>query len=224
MFDGPSMSSRTSDRKVALRRATVLIACACLAAMTGAQAAEPPTRSNVEITPFLGYMAGGEFEDPSDRTERDLDADTSFGLLLDFAADDWRHYEVLYSNLGTTVDGVSEFDMDVQYLHIGGTVNHPEATRFIPYFAGSLGATMLSPDEAGLDDETKVSFSLGGVVRVPITDHIGVRFDARAFLTLLDSDGDLFCTSVDGSATCRIAAKSDTFLQYAASLGVMISF
>ena len=54
--------------------------------------------------------------------------------------------------------------------------------------------------------------------------RFGVRFDARAFATVLDSEGDLFCVSEGGAGTCSIRAKSDTFLQYAASLGVVIGF
>lgn len=195
------------------------VACASTAI-----AADGPTQYNTfEFTPFVGYMFGGEFEDPVDDSERDLDADTNLGLIFNIAADPWRHYEFLYSNQGTQLDGVTTLDMDVQYLQVGGTVSHPEATRVIPYFGITVGATQFSPDETGLDDETEFSFSVGGGLRVPITDHIGVRFDARAFVTLMDGDSEIFCVSSDG-ATCRFRAKSDTFLQYAGSLGVTIGF
>jgi hypothetical protein len=59
---------------------------------------------------------------------------------------------------------------------------------------------------------------------VPITDHIGVRFDARAFITLLDTDGNFFCVSDSGGGACAIRAKSDTFLQYSAGLGLIVGF
>ena len=88
----------------------------------------------------------------------------------------------------------------------------------------TIGAARFSPDAVGLDDETKLAFSAGGGMRIPITDHFGVRFDARAFLTVLDSEGDLFCVSTGGAGTCAIRAKSDTFLQYSASLGVTFAF
>ena len=32
-------------------------------------------------------MAGGEFEDPTDSSDRDLDEDNSFGLIVNAAAD-----------------------------------------------------------------------------------------------------------------------------------------
>lgn len=207
----------------ALRRAPLLALVLALASSAATAAEENADYNAFEITPFGGHMFGGEFEDPETEMERDLDAATSYGVIFDAAADQWRHYELLYAQQSTQVDGITTFDMDVQYLQLGGIVSHPDAKYVIPYFGLTVGAAKFSPDEAGLDDETELAFSIGGGVRVPVTKHFGVRFDARAFITLLDSDGRIFCVS-DGGATCRIRAKSDTFLQYAASLGVFVGF
>jgi len=199
-------------------------AAAALLACAQAQAQEEPEHVNAfELTPFVGFMGGGEFEDPVDDSDRDLDEDTSFGLIANAAVDAWRHYELVYAQQGTTLDGATPTDMDVQYLQIGGIVSNPDSRYVIPYFGLTVGAARLSPDEPGLDDETKLSFSVAGGVRVPITDHFGVRLDLRAFVTLLESDGDLFCVSSSG-LTCRIRAKSDTLLQYSAALGVTVGF
>ena len=80
------------------------------------------------------------------------------------------------------VDGVEPFDMDVEYLQFGGTVSYPdtEVTHVIPYFGMTVGAARFSPDGAGLDDETKFAFTIGGGVRIPINDRFGVRLDLRA--------------------------------------------
>jgi opacity protein-like surface antigen len=179
--------------------------------------------NDFEFTPFIGYMAGGEFEDPADDSDRDLDEDNNFGLIVNAAVDSWRAYELLFTSQSTQLDGTTPIDMDVQYLQIGGTVSYPDATRVIPYFGMTVGAARFSPDGAGLDDETKVAFTVAGGVRVPITEHFGVRLDLRAFVTVLDADGDLFCVS-DGGLTCNIRAKSDTFLQYSANLGFTVGF
>lgn len=217
-----------SSQQVATRRRAALCAGAALlvglAGATSVQAAEKERYNAFEVTPFVGFLSGGEFEDPSDSSGRDLDGDSNFGIILDAAADDqWRHYELLFSQQSTQLQGVTTPDVDVQYLQIGGTVSNPDAERVIPYFGLTVGATRLSPDEVGLGDETKLSFSVGGGFKVPITDHIGVRFDARAFITLLDTEGNIFCQS-DSGLTCRIRAKSDTFLQYSAALGLVIGF
>ncbi|HEX7114678.1 MAG TPA: outer membrane beta-barrel protein [Steroidobacter sp.] len=201
-----------------------LIFLALLALARPAAAAEEERRTNAfEITPFFGYMAGGSFEDPVDSSDRDLDADTSFGVIMNAAVESWRHYELLYTRQSTELDGAEPFDMDVDYLQIGGIVSHPAAERVIPYFGLTVGAARFSPDEPGLDEETKFAFSAAGGLRVPITDHFGVRLDVRAFVTLLDTDGNLFCVSSEG-LTCRVRAKSDTLLQYSATLGVTVAF
>jgi hypothetical protein len=194
----------------------------CLA--SPARAADPPQHTNFwEFTPFAGFTAGGEFEDPADGSDRDLDEDSNFGLIVNAAVDDWRHYELLYSTQSTSVDGATPIDMDVQYLQIGGIVSYPDATRVIPYFGLTVGAARFSPDAPGLDDETKLAASIAGGFRVPITEHFAVRLDLRAFVSVLDTDGDLFCVSNSG-LTCNISAKSDTFLQYSAALGVTVGF
>jgi len=181
--------------------------------------------NNFEFTPFVGYLAGGEFEDPADSSDRDLDAGTDFGIIMDAAADWWRHYEMLYVRQSTTVKGFEPFDMDVEYLQFGGTVSYPdtEYTHVIPYFGMTIGAARFSPDQSGLGDETKFAATIGGGLRIPINERFGVRLDLRAFGTVLNSESDIFCVSSAG-LTCRIKAKGDFFLQYAANLGVTIGF
>ncbi|WP_129640992.1 outer membrane beta-barrel protein [Peristeroidobacter agariperforans] len=213
-------------RQISLRnwmRAAFGVTLLAAAASASAQHA-PDTYSSWEFTPFYGYMAGGEFEDPTTNTDRDLDADNSFGLFIDAAADEWRHYELIYTKQGSSIDGAVPLDLDVEYLQIGGTVMYQDAQTVIPYFGMTIGGARLSPDGPGLDDETKFAFSVGGGFKVPVTDHFGVRFDARAFVTLLDSSGNVFCVSDNGVGTCGIRAKSDTFVQYQAALGVIIGF
>jgi hypothetical protein len=179
-----------------------------------------------ELTPFVGYSAGGEFEDPNSGGDRDLNPAASFGLIADLTTDDpSRHYELLYSYQSTDVDGTPKLDLDVQYLHVGGVVDFvQERRRAIPFVAGGLGVTLLSPDRNGLDDETEFSLSLGGGFKIPLNDRIGIRFDARAFITFLDSDTSVFCVSAPPTAACDIRAKSDSFLQFTASVGITAGF
>ncbi len=204
---------------------TVIAVAALLCRVSPARAEEPREYNNFEFTPFVGYLAGGEFEDPTDNSDRDLDAASDFGIIIDAAAEWWRHYEMLYVRQNTEVDGFEPFDMDVEYLQFGGTVSYPDtqAKYLIPYFGMTVGAARFSPDGAGLDDETKFALTLGGGLRVPITKNFGVRLDLRAFGTVLDSDSAIFCVS-SGGLTCRIKAKGDFFLQYAANLGFTVGF
>jgi len=198
----------------------------CVAMSASAQAQEETRTSTVEITPFAGFMAGGAFEDPADNSDRDVEDDTNFGIFLNLIADmPERQYELLYTQQSSVVEGGVPIDLDLQYLQIGGIVSYPQNRYVIPYFGATVGAARFTPDVSGLDDETKVSFSVGGGVKFPITDHIGIRFDARAFITLLEDDSEIFCVSDPANtAGCSIRPKSDTFVQYTGSLGLTVGF
>jgi hypothetical protein len=212
-------------RSVARGGMRAVLGVTLLTAAATASAQQPTTDyNNWEITPFYGYMAGGEFEDPATNTDRDVDEDNNIGIIFNAAVDQWRHYELIYTKQGTQVGGGMPMDLDIEYLQIGGTVSSPDAERVIPYFGITVGAARFSPDQSGLDDETKLAFSIGGGFKVPITEHIGVRFDARAFVALLDTDGNIFCVSDNGAGACAIRTKSDTFLQYSAGLGLIVAF
>jgi opacity protein-like surface antigen len=208
-------------RRIFMSMAGIMLAAAAASASAEQRGVE---YKEWEITPFYGYVAGGEFEDPSDSTERDVEEGNNFGIILNAAVDPWRHYEFIYSKQGTEIDGRVPMDLDVEYLQIGGTVSHPDAERVIPYFGITLGGARFSPGQSGFDTETKLAFTVGTGFKVPITEHIGLRFDARAFISLLDTDGNIFCVSDNGVGTCAIRTKSDTFLQYHAALGVTVRF
>lgn len=225
-----SPESASSEGHVAARRQAFgvrlsVLVCAALCLALPAHAQQPSGDFNrFEITPFVGFVAGGEFEDPLDGADRNVNDDLGWGLIFDIAADRDRHYEFIYIRQGTEVSGEIPLDMDIQYLHLGGTVALPEARHVVPYIGLTVGATRFSPDIGGLSDETKLSFSVGGGMKVPITRHFGLRFDARALITVLDSDSDIFCVSDPPEGACRIRARSDTFLQYMANLGFIAAF
>jgi opacity protein-like surface antigen len=198
----------------------------CIAVTTSAQAAEQVHTNTFEITPFVGFMSGGSFEDPTNNTDRDVDDDSNFGIFLNLVADvPERHYELLYTQQSSVVDGGVPLDLDLQYLQIGGTVGYPQNRYVTPYFGVTVGAARFTPDVSGLDDETKISFSVGGGMKFPITDHFGIRLDVRGFITLLEDDSQIFCVSDPANTSgCAIKPKSDTFVQYTGSLGFIVGF
>jgi opacity protein-like surface antigen len=206
-----------------------LVGCLAFAASVrtaSAQATEADLTSTFQITPFFGQMAGGGFESPADGADRDVEADSNIGIFLNLIADvPERQYELLYTKQGTEIDGTVPVDLDIEYLQIGGLVSYPQDRHVIPYFGLTVGAARFSPDDAGLDEETKVAFSVGGGVKFPITKHLGLRLDVRGFVTLLEDDSEIFCV-VDpaNAAACSIRPKSDTFIQYTGSLGFTFGF
>ena len=199
-----------------------------LLAATTAQAETP----RFEITPFGGARIAGGFdaEDAATGEESsvDLDNDTSFGLDLGLYAQPNGFYELLYSTQEAAFDSsdpaLDGIDIQVDYLHFGGTAFFPNDQFYVPYLSLTLGATFLEPTRGNYDSETKFSGSIGGGFRFPVSDHFHVALGLRGYLTLIDSNTSLFCVSDAQGAGCLVKSSGSTFFQTEGQLGFSLVF
>lgn len=181
----------------------------------------------VEITPFAGYQIGGNFEDNTTGKNLDVSEGGAFGLILDLSDTYETQYELFYGlqrtqvTGGGTFGGDSLFDLDIHYLHIGGTYMFPEG-KVRPFIAGGLGATHFVPHGDGMDQKTYFSLSLGGGAKIPISGHVGLRLEGRGFLTILPDSSDIFCVSSGGIA-CNVQVRGDVLGQLLLLAGVTFS-
>ncbi len=210
---------------VTLARALALVATL---AGTTVQAEAP----RFEISPFAGGRIGGGFdvEDEATGEERavDLDNGASFGIDLGLYAHENGLYELLYSRQSTGLDArdpaLDGVDVRIDYLHVGGTALFPQDRWFVPYLSLTVGATFLEPTEGRYDSETKLSGSLGGGFRFPVSERLQVVLGLRGYLTLVDSDTKLFCVSGPEEAGCLIKSSGSTFFQAEGQLGISVAF
>ncbi len=203
---------------------TLLAACALLLAASPARADETPA---FQVAVHGGYRAGGSLEDDTTGEERDLDEGASFALALElrYKPGDDRYYQLWYSRQESAVDdALGRYDVDIEYLHLGGTIPIGEHERAQPSFAAGLGATRFSSSEAGASDETRFSGSIAFGVAVPLAKHASLRFEARGYLTAVDTDSAIFCRSDNGTGFCRIVASGSTISQAEALLGIAVRF
>lgn len=185
-----------------------------------------------EITPFLGGRIGGGFdvEDELTGAEESVDVDdgASYGVGLGLYAHANGIYELLYSTQQTSLDssdpGVDGVDVGIQYLQLGGTAFFPQDRIYVPYLSFTLGATFFEPRQGRYDSETKFSGSLGGGFRFPVGEHLAIVLGLRGYLTLIDSDSDLFCISDSQQAGCLIRSSGSTFFQTEGQLGFSFRF
>jgi len=179
----------------------------------------------LEITPFAGFRFGGSFEDNTTGTDFQVGETGSFGLVLGLRDTPETHYELFYSfqrtelNGGGIFGGAPLFDLDIHYLHLGGTYEFPGEKRVIPFISGGLGVTFLVPTGAGLDSSTNFSFSLGGGVKVPISSRVGLRLEGRGYLTILPDSTEVFCVS-SGGTSCAVRVQGDVLGQFELLAGV----
>jgi hypothetical protein len=176
----------------------------------------------LSATPFIGYGGGGGFRDQATGAARQLREDNQVGVFLNMAVDEWRHYELFYLRQDTRLSGA--IPLDVQYLQFGGSVSYPQAGPLIPYLGLTVGAARFAPAGMGMDSETRLAFSVGTGVLLPVSERIGLRLDLRALVSTFDTDGSVFCVAAGGVGACAIRARSSTLVQYAASVGVRIAF
>lgn len=194
--------------------------------------AGPQLNWSWEVTPFIGYRGGGNFdvEGSPDATEVDLDDHGSFGLAINLfpGADKTESYELYYSRQETNVarsSPLAPFDLNVEYLHLGGTLNFDnDQMPFRPYIAGGLGLTRFSPQTGGGGDDSRFSLSLGGGLMVPVTKRFSVRLEGRGFLTFVNSDSAFLCASGPQGGTCAIRVRGDSFIQYELLAGATFAF
>lgn len=202
-----------------------LFFAACLAAAAPfAQAAEI---QRFQVGLHAGYRAGGSLEDVETGDDRDLDEGESFALALEMrhAEHQDRWFQLWYSRQATAVeDELLDHDVDVEYLHIGGTIPIGSYGKAQPYFSAGLGATRFSASGPESDDEIRFSGSAAVGIAAPIGENLAFRAEARGYLTAVDSDSAFFCRSDGGEALCRIVASGSTIGQVEVLAGIVFRF
>lgn len=181
----------------------------------------------LEVTPYAGYAIGGNFEDNTTGATLDVKEGGSFGLVLGMPDTPETQYELFYGfqrtkvTGGGTFGGDTLFDLDIHYLHLGGTYLFP-GEKVRPFLSGGLGATHFVPHGSGLDQKTYFSLSLGGGAKIPISGHVGLRLEGRGFLTILPDSTEIFCVS-SGGVACNVKVQGDVLGQLLLMAGITFS-
>ena len=179
----------------------------------------------VEIAPFTGHRYGGSFEDTNTLSGFEFADATSFGLLLDFDSEPDKQIEVFLSRQDTqlttagTFTGNPLFDLTIDYYHIGGLYLLPADGLIHPFVSGTIGLTRMAPKRADLTTENRLSLSLGGGAKFPLSRSLGLRLDVRAIYTMLNADTSVFC-----SGGCTIRVRSNGFVQTEAGAALLMRF
>ena len=175
-----------------------------------------------EVAPFVGYRFGGNFEDSITGQSVDAKESVAYGLAFDIEYSPDRMVEVYYSRQSTEFKDTSpSVDLDIEYYQIGGVAEYTQDT-YTPYLVGTIGAARFSPS-GDLDSETRFAATLGGGVKWFVSKNIALKFEGRGFISIFDSNTDVFCVS-SGGATCRFRVSGSVVWQLEANAGVVIRF
>lgn len=200
-------------------------------AASGAVAADPDGIPRLSVTPSVGYTFGGEFEDEAATASVEVEDAAHWGLIVNLRESANTQWEVFYARQQSEAEitvlpvGIpaGTVDLDVQYLHVGGTFV-ADGGRARPFLAATVGATRFDPDPLSFDSENFFSVGLGAGWQFAPTERLGLRLESRVLGTFLRSDSKLFCQTGPDENICAISATGDVYWQLQASLGVVFRF
>ena len=172
----------------------------------------------VEISPFAGYLFGGEFARGTTSAfdfTVETDDDATYGLRLGYNITENFELEAQWSRTETEFvtdddelfgdDGNELGNLDIDYFLGYMTFNFGHR-RAVPYVTVGAGAARLDPDIpfSNARRDTRFTGSLGVGVKVFVNPHFGFRFDGRGYATSLgDRDRrDRFCNDDDFFDDC----------------------
>lgn len=212
-----------------------------LAGVALAATAEAQVRDRTfEISPFGGYLFGGEFESGTNALF-DFDVDTddavTYGVRFGYNLNSNFQLELQLSHTDTefvTEEDDELFgpdfdeelgDLDIDYL-LGSMVFNFGRGRAVPYVSMGGGVARLDPQLPGAEEETRFTATFGGGVKAFFTPHFGMRFDGRGYATSLgknDDDDDFFCDDDDFFDDCD-SDRNEWLTNGEVSIGLLFAF
>jgi opacity protein-like surface antigen len=218
------------------RALALVLAGLALAATAAAQVRD----RTFEISPFGGYLFGGEFESGTN-VLFDFDVDTddavTYGVRFGYNLNSNFQLELQLSHTDTEFvteedeelfgpDADEELgDLDIDYL-LGSMVFNFGRGRAVPYVSMGGGVARLDPQLPGAEEETRFTATLGGGVKAFFTPHFGMRFDGRGYATSLgenDNDDDFFCDDDDFFDDCD-SDRNEWLTNGEVSIGLLFAF
>jgi hypothetical protein len=205
--------------------ATAALACAGPAGLAVAQ----ENSFRFELAPYAAYRVGGQFEEEDGGAEFELEESNAQGIILNIRARSNTQWELLYSRQNTQIDTQSLFgngpslDLDVEYFHFGGTYLF-DGDDIRPFLALTVGLSRFDPQPQEFGVESYLSASIGGGLQFMATRRLGVRVEARAFTTFVESDSDVLCASTGQINLCAIRVDGTTLTQLEARAGLVFRF
>ena len=179
----------------------------------------PAYAQDYEITPYIGWRTSSSLEDAETGETIDLKETDSFGIILSMKKNLDTNYDFLFSRQNTELQSATVTEsLRIDYYHLGGTIFY-DYDKLHPFVSGGLGATHISPANDAFSSETKFSLSVGGGLKFPLTQNVGLRLEARGYGTVVSSGGTILC-----SGGCVAKFTGSLFMQFEALAGLSIAF
>jgi len=181
------------------------------------------------LTLYGGFRGGGSFTDSTSGQSIDVRDSGAVSASLDLPLDANRQLQLFVGHQAskfavgaqpaTPASGLDGRSFSVTYVHLGGTNFFDGPIGRGPYVVGGVGATLFSPTVSGYSSAWRPSLGVGVGYQWPVAPRVALRIEARGYVTLVDSQGSLFC-----SGGCVVSIRGDTFTQGEALVGLSVGF
>lgn len=183
-----------------------------------------PSAFALDITLMPGSQGGGRLQHIVTEDNLQFATTPAQAVIVGAPISGDQDLELFYSRQqtsleqgGTAVPSTQLFDLDVDYLHLGGTVLSERFHGLRGFLSGGLGVSRLTPSLGGAAAETRTSMSLGLGARWMPTKQMGLRLEGRLFGTLFNSNTTIFC-----SGGCSFSINGDLLTQYGLYAGLVV--
>ena len=179
----------------------------------------PAYAQDYEITPYIGWRTSSSLEDADTGETISLKETDSLGIILSMTKTPDTNYDFLFSRQNTQLQSSSTSEsLRIDYYHLGRTVFY-DHDNLHPFVSGGLGATHISPSNDDYSSTTRFSLSIGGGLKFPITQNVGLRLEARGYGTVVSSSTTIVC-----GGGCVAKFTGSLFMQFEAFAGLSIAF
>jgi hypothetical protein len=179
----------------------------------------------VEVTPFGGYRVGGSIAEVEGRVVADDDGGPSVGVVVDVvfgSPTDGLKVEGVFSRerarlklRGGFFDPPTYAWVTVDQILVGGVRDLADG-RVRPFLSGLLGLTRYA---APGDTEVRFAVGMGAGVKFFATRNIGLRLDARGYMTVISLSGSTVC-----AGGCVIRFSVNPAFQGDFTAGLIVAF
>ncbi|UCH84298.1 MAG: hypothetical protein JSW50_01015 [Candidatus Latescibacterota bacterium] len=187
-----------------------------------------PQKHKIEITPYVGYTWTSSIDARVDSVlgSLDIESSVSWGIELDINVKPGGQITLLYqrqdSKLIFQPAGALKQtlgDLTVEYFQFGG-IGGVQKGKVMPFSIFTLGATRFAGQSPLTSDVWKFSLILGIGAKFYLSEHLGIRVQARLPWVLIDGGGAVAC----GGGGCAIALGGSGFVQPDVGVGLMLLF
>ncbi|GIU27670.1 outer membrane protein [Shewanella colwelliana] len=190
-----------------------------------------PLMANSElfVAPFTGYsFAASDLDATQSNSEQNTSVKIGesghYGLIMGMKTKDPGDIYLLYSHQSTDMRAGGSFtpdtlaDLNVDYLHVGGSLYFPNGS-LRPYVTASVGLTQMRPS-GEYSNESRFSMGFGAGVEYQLNKRFSLFADARGYATFVSSDNALFCDA----SQCIWNIRADIMWQGQVNAGIKLSF